>query len=275
MSPTFYNTFQLHIEPILRTGFLLIIGYAVARLLSSALAKALIKHLTPQQAMLQKRFVFYFVMAIFIVAVFDQLGFHIGALLGAAGILTVAIGIASQTSMSNIISGVFMIGEKPFEVGHTIKINDLQGEVLSIDLLSVKMRTLDNTLVRIPNELLIKSAIINLSYFPIRRIDLKIGVAYKENLDQVKAVMMEVADKNLHCLIDPRPSFQILEFGDSSVNLQFSAWCSRPNYTELKTTLQNEIKKAFDEKGIELPFPSRSLFAGSGTNPLPIKIIAS
>ena len=180
MNPTLYTFFQIHIEPMVRTALLVVVGYGVARLLSSTIGKALIKHLTPQQAMLQRRFVFYIVFAIFIASALDQLGFHIGALLGAAGILTVAIGIASQTSMSNIISGIFMIGEKPFEVGHTVKVNDMQGEILSIDLLSVKMRTNDNTMVRIPNELLIKSAIVNLSYFPIRRIDLKIGMHTKK-----------------------------------------------------------------------------------------------
>jgi len=105
-----------------------------------------------------------------------------GLLLGAAGILTVAPGFASQTSASNLVSGLFMIAEHPFGVGDTIRLGSIAGEVPSIDLLSVNLRTPDNLYVRIPNETMIKSEITNLTRFPIRRLDLEIGVAYKENL---------------------------------------------------------------------------------------------
>lgn len=266
--------FHNHIEPFISAILLLIAGFFIARLLSSSLTKTFIKKLTPQQSMLLKRFIFYFVFALFIASAFDQMGFHIGALLGAAGILTVALGIASQTSMSNVVSGAFMIGERPFEVGHYIKVADIMGEVLSIDLLSVRLRTQDNTMVRIPNETLIKSAIINLSYYPIRRADLKIGVAYKENLALVKDVLFEIAYKNPLALIEPKPILQVLGFGDSSIDLQFSVWSSRANFIELKNTIQTEIHKVFKEKGIEIPYPTRSLFAGSETSPFPVKIVS-
>jgi small-conductance mechanosensitive channel len=266
--------FHAHIEPFVLAFLLVVVGFLSARLLSTSIAKTLLKQLTPQQSMLLKRFIFYFVNLMFIASALDQLGFHIGALLGAAGILTVAIGIASQTSMSNIVSGAFMIGEKPFEVGHTIKVGDIQGEVLSIDLLSVKLRTPENTMVRIPNELLIKSAITNTSSFPIRRADLKIGVAYKEDLEIVKKVLFEVAYKNPLSLIEPKPILQIVEFGDSSINLLFSVWSSRHNFLDLKNYIQIEIHEAFKAKKIEMPFPSRSLFAGSGDEAFPVKIIS-
>jgi small-conductance mechanosensitive channel len=271
--PFHTDEFHEHIEPIISAALLVLTGYLIARILSSSIAKTFLKQLTPQQYMLLRRFIFYFVIILFIASAIEQLGFHISALLGAAGILTVAIGIASQTSMSNVVSGLFMIGEKPFEVGDQVKVGDAQGEILSIDLLSVRIRTNDNTMVRIPNELLIKSAITNLSYYPIRRADLKIGISYKEDLDKVKKVLMDVADKNPLSLIEPRPLFQVLEFGDSSINIQFSVWSSRPHFIELKNTVQTEIKKAFDKQGIEMPFPTRTLMAGSGSEPLPIKIV--
>jgi small-conductance mechanosensitive channel len=265
--------FHNHVEPIMLATLLISGGFFAARLFSVSIAKSLIKQLTPQQSMLLKRFIFYFIFALFVASAIDQLGFHIGALLGAAGILTVAIGIASQTSMSNIISGIFMIGEKPFEVGHIIKVGDATGEILSIDLLSVRIRTSDNTMIRIPNETLIKSAITNYSFFPIRRVDLKVSVAYKEDLEEVKNVLLEIATKNPLSLIEPKPILQVSGFGDSSVDLQFSVWCSRPNYKELKSNIQMEIHQIFTKNGIEIPFPSRSLYSGSGTEPLPIKIV--
>lgn len=269
-----FTNFNEHIRPILSAIILILSGYLIGRILSASVAKTFLKQLTPQQYMLLRRFIFYFVMLLFAASAIEQLGFQISALLGAAGILTVAIGIASQTSMSNVVSGLFMIGEKPFEVGHTVKVGDTLGEVLSIDLLSVKIRTQDNTMVRIPNEMLIKSPILNYSYFPIRRVDLEIGIAYKEDLDEVKNILIAVSDKNPLSLMEPKPLFQILKFADSSINIQFSVWCSRANYTDLKNSIHVEIKKAFDKQGIEIPFPTRSLITGSGTEPMPIKIIS-
>src|SRR5690606_3033117 len=128
------------------------------------------------------------------------LGFSLSVLLGAAGVLSVALGFASQTSASNLISGLFLIGEQPFQLGDTIKVGNTTGEVLSIDLLSVKLRTFDNLYVRIPNESLIKSEMTNLTRFPIRRFDLLIGVAYKENISQVRQIMQNVADNNPLCM---------------------------------------------------------------------------
>jgi small-conductance mechanosensitive channel len=270
----FHNAeFHEHIEPVISALLLLLTGYAVARILSISVAKTFLKQLTPQQYMLLRRFIFYFVITLFGASAIEQLGFHISALLGAAGILTVAIGIASQTSMSNVVSGLFMIGEKPFEVGNQVNVGDTQGEVLSIDLLSVRIRTNDNTMVRIPNEMLIKSPITNLTYYPIRRADLKVGVSYSADLDKVKEILFDVATKNPLSLMDPKPLYQILEFGDSSINIQFSVWSSRAHFVELKNSIQAEIKKAFDKQGIEMPYPARSLFTGSGSEPMPIKII--
>ena len=133
------------------------------------------------------------------------------------------------------------------------------GEVLSIDLLSVKLRTFDNLFVRIPNESLIKSEVTNLTRFPIRRFDLLLGVAYKEKISLVRDVLMAVADKNPLCLDEPAPIFVFVGFGDSALNIQFSVWGKRENFRDLRNSLQEEIKQAFDSAGIEIPFPQRTV----------------
>jgi small-conductance mechanosensitive channel len=194
-------------------------------------------------------------------------------LLGAAGIATVAIGFASQTSASNLISGLFLISERPFVIGEVIRVADTTGEVISIDLLSVKLRTFDNLFVRVPNESLIKAQITNLSRFPIRRYDLQLGVAYKENIGKVRDVLVAVADRNPLCLQEPKPQIIFQGFGDSSVNLQFSVWAARENYLLLRNSMAEEVKEAFDGADIEIPFPHRTLYAGSRTEPLPVAIV--
>ena len=233
--------------------FIAILGYIIARLLSVTLNKTFRRRLTAHQTMLLQRLSFYVTLFIFLATAIQELGFHLGVLLSATGIITVAIGIASQTSMSNIISGLFIIGEKSFRIGDTIKVNDIQGEVISIDFLSVKIRTDDHTMVRVPNETLIKSAITNHSFYSTRRADLNISFAYKEDLDKVKEALFSAAKKNHFCLKDPAASFSIKHLGDAAIQAQFSVWANREHFSQLKATIQEEIKKVFAEKGIEMP----------------------
>ncbi|OIP38469.1 MAG: mechanosensitive ion channel protein [Desulfobacteraceae bacterium CG2_30_51_40] len=258
---------------IFKALILVIIGFAVSRLVSASIMRAVRRYLDAQQGMLLRKVIYYLLLSLFVVSALREMGFSLGALLGAAGVFTVAIGFASQTSASNLISGIFLIGERSFQIGDFIKVEDTTGEVLSIDLLSVKLRTLDNLHVRIPNETMIKSEVTNLTKFPIRRVDLKVGVAYKEDIGKVRRVLLSVADKNPLCLEEPKPRFYFLGFGDSSLDLQFSVWVKKENFLDLRTSMHEEIKAAFDREGIEIPFPHLSIYTGSVTEPMPIAII--
>ena len=256
-----------------KAAFLVIAGILVARLIGRVVARAAKDRLEPQQVLLLRRVLTYGVTVLFLVAALHQLGFNLGVLLGAAGVLSVAIGFASQTSASNLVSGLFLIVEKPFAIGDVIQIGGTTGEVLAIDLLSVKLRTFDNKFVRIPNESVIKSEVSTLTRFPIRRVDLQIGVAYREDLERVREVLLEAADRNLLCLDEPKPVFILLGFGDSSIDLQFSVWATRENFLDLKNSIQLDIKAAFDEAGIEIPFPQRVLHAGGEQGSFPVRAV--
>lgn len=250
------------------------LGLILLRVLNRGLARGLKNIPNPHQAMLIRMGSLYLLTTIIAIWVLQELGFNLSLLLGTAGILTVALGFASQTSMSNVISGFFLIGEKPFAVGDIIKVGTTTGIVLSIDALSVKLRTFDNTYVRIPNELIIKSEVITLTKFPIRRIDLRISVAYKEDINRVRQVLFDVADKNPLSLEEPGPLFIFRGFGDSALEIQFSVWTQREEYLNLLNSIQLEIKAAFDEAGIEIPFPHRTLYTGSITEPFPVQVVS-
>lgn len=154
---------------MLRAVFIAVVGLLVARVGAGLGSRLAGRCLETQQVDLLRKAVFYGVVVLTAMSVLHQLGFSLTIILGAAGVLSVAIGFASQTSASNLISGLFLIGEKPFSVGDVICVGETVGEVLSIDLLSVKLRTFDNVFVRVPNETLIKSQIVNLTRFDIRR----------------------------------------------------------------------------------------------------------
>lgn len=243
----------------LRAGLILTVGWGLAKVAGLAAGRAARRYTAAQETMLVQRVVFYGVLALAVVTALQQMGFNLGVLLGAAGVLTVAVGFASQTSASNVISGLFLIGERAFVVGDTIKLGNTVGEVLSIDLLSVKLRTPDNLFVRVPNETLIKAEIVNLTRFPIRRLDLLIGVNYREDMAKVQRVLQAVAERNPLCLTEPEPLFIFSGFGDSAMNLQFSVWAVRENFLELRNSIQREIKQAFDDNGIDIPYPQRVL----------------
>lgn len=252
---------------------LIVAGWTIARLLSGAFVRAMQHRLTPHQLLLGRRTIFYFLLILFTLSGLREMGFKLSVLLGAAGVLSVAIGFASQTSASNLISGLFLIGEGPFSIGDTIRVGQTEGEVLSIDLLSVKLRTGDNLYVRIPNEQLIRSEVVNLTRFPIRRLNLPIGIAYKEDIGKVREVLLGVAQRNPLCLNEPAPSIIVQGFGASSVDLMFYVWTRRENFLLMRDSMQESIKRAFDDAKIEIPFPQVSVHAGSGTAPLPLRLL--
>ncbi|MAD75714.1 MAG: mechanosensitive ion channel protein [Rheinheimera sp.] len=252
---------------MLQAAILLAAGLLLASLAGRAVQKLVTRNFSQHHAVLFKRLVYWLVLALFVASALRQLGFSLGVLIGAAGVLSVAIGFASQTSASNLISGLFLIGEKPFQLGDVIRVGTTTGEVLSIDLLSVKLRTFDNLFVRIPNESLIKTEMTNLTRFPIRRFDLMIGVAYKENISQVRQILQQVADANPLSLDEPAPLFIFNGFADSSLSIQFSVWTKRENFRDLKNSIQEEVKIAFDQAGIEIPFPQRTVHLAAATPP--------
>ena len=205
------------------------------------------------------------------VMVMNQLGFELAPLLGAAGIVGVALGFASQTSVANLVSGLFLIGERSFQIGDVITVGDITGDVLSIDLLSVKIRTFDNKMVRIPNDTIIKTNVTNLSGFPIRRVDLGISVAYREDLARVKEVLLDIARHEPEVLMEPEPVFNTTALAASSVDIVFGVWAERVRFLEVRNRMYDLVLKRFREENIEIPFPHLSLYAGSQSEPIPVR----
>ncbi|HUT66775.1 MAG TPA: mechanosensitive ion channel family protein [Spirochaetota bacterium] len=258
---------------VLRVVIIVVAGFVLLKILNFSIGRTIKKRFSQQTAMLIKKGIFYAGAFIILVTVLRQLGFKLTALLGAAGIAGIAIGFASQTSVSNIISGLFLISEKPFAVGDIIKAGGTTGIILSIDLLSVKIRTFDNLFIRIPNEQLIKQEVTNVTRFPIRRLNIDVSIAYKDDIGKAQEVLLDVAKNNPYCLDNPEPYFVIKEFGAHGIDLMLGAWFSKPDYTALNNTIMQEIKERFDGEGIEIPFPHVSVYTGSVTEPFPVQVI--
>lgn len=227
------------------------------------------KNYSPQQGLIAGKLVFYPGIALIFVSVLIELGYSLAPLLGAAGVIGIAIGFASQTSVSNIISGFFLIAERPFGVDDVIQVGGTTGRVLSIDTLSVKLRTFDNRFVRIPNETIVKSEVMTITRFPIRRLELPIGVGYTEDVSRVRSAILEVVTHNPRALMEPAPAVFFEGYGESSLDLRLAVWVTQENYLDLKNTLLEEVKARFDADGIEIPFPHRTLHVTTGAEHLP------
>ena len=247
-------------------------GFIILRLIVFILKRVLRRNVSQQYAMLAVKAVNYTGIIIIALAVLNELGINLGIILGTAGVAGIALGFASQTSLSNFISGLFLIAEKTFEIGDVITVGSYTGVVISIDLLAVKVNTFDNRFVRIPNELIIKSELTNVTRFPIRRLDLNIPVAYKDDLETVQQILFEIARENTFCLDNPEPIFLIKEFGSSGIEILFGVWFSKTDYILTKNSMMNEIKARFHQEGIEIPFPHISIYAGFGTAPFPVDL---
>ncbi|MBF0430440.1 MAG: mechanosensitive ion channel family protein [Fibrobacteria bacterium] len=257
---------------VLRVFVLLVIGIPSLHFLAKVVSNQAKKRYSEQAGMVVNKSLFYLGLCLIIFTVFKELGFNLTALMGTAGVIGIAVGFASQTSLSNVISGLFLIGEKPFSVGDLIRIGERLGVVVSIDFLSVKLRTLDNLYVRIPNENLIKQEVVNITRYPIRRMNLDVNVAYKEDVSNVMNLLKEVARKNPFCLDEPEPLLLFKNFGDSSLEILFGVWFVKTDFVKLKNSIMMEIKECFDKEGIEIPFPHRTIYSGSKTDAFPIKI---
>lgn len=214
----------------------------------------------PSQALrLLQRIIKGIIWALVFVQGLRALGVDVVSILGAAGVMGVAIGFASQTSLSNLISGIFLISERSFKQGDYIKVSGEEGTVESINLLSVFLRRSDNSLVRIPCETLIKSPVTNVTGSPRRRIDLDIGVDYKSDLTKVKAIIQKVIMNDPDLLDSPAPAIMFTGFGDSSLNLHIGAWCKTEIYHGLRYRLATSLLEAFRKEGINIPFPTRTV----------------
>jgi len=178
------------------------------------------------------------------------------AILGAAGF---AIGFALQGSLANFAAGVLILVLRPFRVGDFIMGAGETGAVKEIGLFTTVLATPDNVKIMVPNGKLFGDVIKNVSAFDTRRVDLVIGIGYSSNIQKAWDVMMALIKEDMRILSDPAPQIAVSELADSSVNFVVRPWVKKEDYWGVKFDLTRKIKEAFDENGIEIPFPQRTV----------------
>ena len=224
------------------------------RILNSIVKKITVKKCSLQIQHIIDKVIRYSGVTVMVLTVFHRLGIDISAILGAAGIAGVAIGFAAQTSISNVISGLFVITERAFKINDIIEVSGTVGTVQSINLLSVVLKTFDNQYVRIPNETIIKANLINYSQFPYRRVKTELRVAYGTDLRKLEKILLDVAKNNAFTIDDPAPSILWTGFANSGIDFTLMVWTKIEDFVNLRNSLFIEIDERLKQENVAIPF---------------------
>jgi small-conductance mechanosensitive channel len=230
---------------------ILVAGYCLVALVLVVFRRLARKRLSRRAAGVVEKAVKYVGVVVILANAAEAAGLDLSAALGAAGIAGIALGFAAQTSVSNIISGLFLFSEKTFEIGDVLQIENMTGTIESVDLLSVKIRTFDNRLVRVPNEMMIKSRIVNATRWPERRLDLKITLPLGADPAKVERLLMDAAKSVPEALSKPEPSFSLEAADAAGLRFAFGVWFRKQDYSAFKTGLLSAIMAGFEGTGFE------------------------
>lgn len=240
---------------VMRAFLLLVIGFVLATVISSIIGRFFAGRTSIHYAVLLKRTSYYGILFMMLLMVLETLHFNMDTILGAAGIFSLAVGFAARVPIANLISHLSLVLERPFVIGDFLDIDGTVGEVIAIELLAVRLRTRDNKLMRIPNEHLIQNPFINLTRFPIRRIDVPIRIGYDTPIQNVEKILMEVAEANPLSLESPPPKLLFESFEESFIKHNFTLWVKIDSFLDLKHSLPSEIQQAMIKHKISIPYP--------------------
>jgi small conductance mechanosensitive channel len=192
-------------------------------------------------------------------------GSFLAAFATLGGALALALGFAAQDLIGNFVAGVFILKDRPFEVGDWIEWNGQSGVVREIDLRVSKLETFNNEVVTVPNSELANNPVTNPMANDKLRLQFVFGIGYDDDIGEARDIIIEDARSNDDVLDDPEPSVRTTELADSYVGLESRIWIANPERGKFKQVLSEHVrgvKEQFDAEGIEMPYPYRELTGG-------------
>lgn len=239
--------------------FVVIIAAAViiARILRMNIRRVMKERMPKNTLSNLEKLVYYGVIFIGFVTALSSIGFSLSGLLVAGGIMGIVIGFASQTVVSNLISGLFLIVEKPIKVGDSVNIADVSGVVEDVRILSTTVRTFDGVYTRLPNDKVFSSSIQNYVTHGARRFAYSVGIRYRDDAEKAQEVIAGLLEQHPLILKEPAPQIFVEELGSSSVNLKVRMWAPSTHWYGVYTEMLWKIKVALEDNGIQIPFPQR------------------
>jgi small conductance mechanosensitive channel len=259
---TLITRFIAYLPNIFSALVLLSIFWAANKAVQKMLSATLIRMKIARQAqglILRAARIALYIFAVLTVA--DQLKINITSLLAGVGVMGLALSFAAQDTVGNIISGVVIIIDGPFKEGDWIAMGQMHAKVTEIRLRTTVLTTFDNESVVVPNKQVSQERIVNYTMTPNSRIKVPIGIAYKEDMQRARNIMLETVKGDDRILLDPAPNVIVTDLGASSVNMQLRFWTEDPMLKfSLMWEYTEKCKQAMDRAGIEIPFPHMQLF---------------
>lgn len=250
-------------ETIIVTIIIIVAGFAVAHGVRLFTTKVIGSKLPADARKNLGRAFYYGIIAIALLSALGVSGLDLSGLFLAGGIAGIVIGFATQSLISNLLSGIFLHFDKPMKVGDPVmitgKLPDVAGIVVEVTALSSRFRMFDGTYVRMPNSDVFLSEIRNFSGAVARRVEFTVGVAYREDTVEVIDVIKNSLARTPLVLVEPPADLYVNNLGDSSVNINVWCWVPFSVWFDMKKVLVEQIKRELDAKGIEIPFPQRVL----------------
>lgn len=224
--------------------------------------------MSKQMVPVAEKIISLFLMGTALIVILKHFNYDIFSLVTALGIGSLAIGMAAKDTLAHMISGFTLMLDRPFQIGDRIRLaNDKVGDVIDIGLRSTKIQGLDSTVMIIPNSDLCNSTVTNLVRpTMVTQGKITVGVGYDSDVDSVKETMLELARSNGEVVDEPAPLVLFTSFGDCALNMLLLFWVCDPTRLGAVTDQLNcSILKRFREKGIEIPFPTRTVTIQKGT----------
>jgi small-conductance mechanosensitive channel len=214
------------------------------------------------------RFSNFIIYTVAIIVALDLLGINVVPFIAGAGVAGIAIGFAAKDTLSNLIAGILLIIDRPFEVGDRIEVwsapagSATWGDVIDIGLRATKIKTTDNIVIIIPNNEIMLRDIVNYTIISEKiRVRINIGIAYDADLKKAKTTIINVARATEGVADDPPPKVVVRNFGESSVDLQLRVWIhDARRRMDVISDITDKVKEAFDAEGIEIPYPKRDIY---------------
>jgi len=236
------------------------IAVIIARITTMNIRKMLSDKLSRDQLELLNKIIYYSIILVALIAVLPIIGLNLTGLLVAGGFAGLVLGFASQNIVANLVSGIFLLSERPIKIGDQISIGDVSGFVEDISIMSTIVRTYDGLYVRIPNEKVFTSNIINYVANAARRFEYTIGIRYSDDAEKAIEIIRNVIEEHPFALKHPQPVVFVENLGESSVDIVVKVWAPSTEWYSVKMDLLWKIKKALEENGIEIPFPQRVIW---------------
>lgn len=260
---------RIDVGSIIVASVIIISGFFIGYALRIIVYKGSLRIMSTYIANIVSKILYYVIVVLAVITALGVLGIDLTGFIIAGGILGIILGFALQSVVANFTSGIFLYWEHPFKPGDIVEIEDIVGKVLEVSVLSTTIMSIDGVIVRIPNDKVFTSIIRNLIRNPIRRIELMVGIAYKEDAEKAYSVIESVLEKYPLVLVEPSPEVFVSELGDSSVNISVRVWVPSQEYINVRKELLWIIKKALTDAGIEIPFPQHDIWFRA---PLEIKL---